>query len=576
MGAQGQQFASVNVGYRLNLAGPARAGFERERMPAKTISDATFGRDVLRSETPVLVEFFARRGGYRKAVSELDEAAQGLEGRVKLAKLDVDRNPAVRNDYEIYTLPTLILFKNGKPTARRVGGLIGKDIEEWISAELMLALATQTASSRRRAAELELANGMHVVVIPDHRAPVVTHMICYKVGAADGPPGVSGIAHFLGHLMLKSTDNVAAGEFAKIISQLGGQYSAFVDRDVTAFVQRISTDHLKTAMEIEADRMVHLRLTNEEVDSERQVIIEERRSLYDNNPVALLDEQMNAVLYLSHPYGIPGGGWPDEIVRLSREDALRFYKRHYAPNNVVLVVSGDVTLEEVRRTVEETYGKIPASPLVQNRERRPSPSHLAPRRVTLKHPRVGDPAFRRDYLVPGYITAKPGDAETMELLAQILGTSPTGRLHSHMVLEANLASMTRCDYSMAADFGTISFYALSRHGDLSAVETGVDKVLDDIRNSGVTDYELARAKKALLASYVFNANNQEKLTLGYGLHLTIGRTLEQVEAWPATIAQVGCKDIKRVAKEVFELSRSVTGWLLQDGHSGNGHSDATS
>jgi zinc protease len=230
---------------------------------------------------------------------------------------------------------------------------------------MMLAFAqlpSLAKTTERRATEFTLSNGMQVVVIPDHRAPVVTHMVWYRVGAADEPRGKSGIAHFLEHLMFKSTEKIASGEFSRIVSRMGGQDNAFTSQDATAYFQRIHKDRLGEVMAMEADRMVNLRLTEHEVLTERDVILEERRSRVENNPQAVLDEQMNAVLYYSHTYGIPVIGWEHEIARLTREDALSFYKHHYAPNNAILVVSGDVTPEEVRRLAEETYGKIPANP----------------------------------------------------------------------------------------------------------------------------------------------------------------------------------------------------------------------
>ncbi len=250
------------------------------------------------------------------------------------------------------------------------------------------------AHAAPRASEFKLANGLDVVVIPDHRAPVVTHMIWYKVGASDEPKGVSGIAHFLEHLMFKSTDKIAVGEFSKIISRLGGQDNAFTGQDVTSYHQRIAKEQLGTVMDMEADRMAHLRLTKDEVATERQVILEERRSRIDNNPTALLDEQMNAALYLSHPYGIPVIGWEHEMAKLSREDALRFYKHYYAPNNAILVVAGDVTPEEVKRLAENTYGKVPANPEVGTRERPQEPT------AHCRAPARAQGPARRQRLVP--------------------------------------------------------------------------------------------------------------------------------------------------------------------------------
>jgi zinc protease len=255
-----------------------------------------------------------------------------------------------------------------------------------ILALFMLALTPEAfaTNSATRATEFKLANGMDVVVIPDHRSPVVTHMVWYRVGSADEVRGKSGIAHFLEHLMFKSTDKIPVGEFSKIVSRLGGQDNAFTGHDTTAYFQRVAKDRLGKMMEMEADRMVHLRLDEKEVLTERDVILEERRSRIDNNPSALLDEQMNAALYLNDPYGTPVIGWYHEMQQLTREDALNFYKHYYAPNNAILVVSGDVTADEVKKLAEDTYGKIPTNPDVTTVRKRPSePPPIAARRLEL-------------------------------------------------------------------------------------------------------------------------------------------------------------------------------------------------
>lgn len=439
---------------------------------------------------------------------------------------------------------------------------------------IMLALASQTASAEPRATEFKLQNGMDVVVIPDHRAPVVTHMVWYRVGAADEPKGVSGIAHFLEHLMFKSTDKIAVGEFSKIISRLGGQDNAFTGQDVTAYHQRIAKEQLKNVMEMEADRMTHLRLTNDEVATERQVIIEERRSRIDNNPGARLDEQMNASLYLSHPYGVPVIGWAHEMAKLSREDALRFYKRYYAPNNAILVVSGDVTPEEVKRLAEETYGKLPANPDVDGRTRPQEPPHVAARRVTLKDPRAGNASFHRYYIAPGYPTAKPGEAEALDLLLKILADGSTSRLYRKLVVEDKVAATTGGDYSgYALDSGAISLYAVANNGDLKAVEADVDAVLDEVRKNGVTQLELERAKKSLLADYVYDSDNQANLARRYGWAVAIGRSIDQVEGWPTAIGKVTVDDIKKAANDYLDARHSVTGWLLPEEDDGKGAGD---
>ena len=439
---------------------------------------------------------------------------------------------------------------------------------------LMLAFAQQTASAEPRASEFKLSNGMEVVVIPDHRAPVVTHMVWYKVGAADEPRGVSGIAHFLEHLMFKSTDKIAVGDFSKIISRLGGQDNAFTGQDVTAYHQRIAKEQLKTLMEMEADRMVHLRLTDDEVTPERQVIIEERRSRIDNNPGALLDEQMNAALYLSHPYGIPVIGWAHEMAKLSRQDAMRFYKRYYAPNNAILVVAGDVTVDEVKKLAEETYGKLPANPEVETRERPQEPPQIAERRLTLKDPRAGNASFHRYYVAPSYVTAKPGEAEALDLLMKIVADGSTSRLYRKLVVDEKVAATTGGSYSgYGLDSGSISIYAVGKSGDLTPVEEAVNAVLDDVRKNGVNVLELERAKKSLTADYIYESDNQASLARRYGWAVAIGRKISDVEGWPEALAKVSVDDVKKAADTYLDARHSVTGWLLPEPDDAQGTGD---
>ncbi|WP_291157932.1 pitrilysin family protein [Hyphomicrobium sp.] len=433
----------------------------------------------------------------------------------------------------------------------------------------MLAVNPQAhaADGATRAAEFKLSNGMDVVVIPDHRSPVVTHMVWYRVGAADEVRGTSGIAHFLEHLMFKSTDKIPVGEFSKIVGRLGGQDNAFTGNDATAYFQRVAKDRLGKMMEMEADRMVNLRLDEKEVLTERDVILEERRSRIENNPSSILDEQMNAALYLNHPYGKPVIGWYHEMAKLSRQNALDFYKHYYAPNNAILVVSGDVTVDEVKKLADETYGKIPSNPTVTTTRNRPTdPPQLVPRRLTLKDPRAGNYSFQRYYQAPSYVTAKPGEAEALDILMKIAGSGSTSRIYKKLVVEQKLASSAGGDYSgYGLDGGTISLYAVAADGvPLEKVEAASDEVLADIVKNGVTEQELTRAKNSYLADYVYDSDNQATLARRYGWNLAVGRTVADVEAWPANISKVTAEDVKKAAAKYLDLNDSVTGYLVPD------------
>jgi len=435
-------------------------------------------------------------------------------------------------------------------------------------AVLMLQLvmpSVEAATQRTRVTEFTLGNGMHVVVVPDHRAPVVTHMVWYRVGAADEPKGVSGIAHFLEHLMFKSTDKIPMGEFSKIVSRLGGQDNAFTGQDATAYFQRIAKDRLKTVMGMEADRMVNLKLTEKEVLTERNVILEERRMRIDNNPNAILDEQMGAVLYQNHPYRIPVIGWEHEMAKLSQADALAFYKTYYAPNNAILIVTGDVTPEEVRTLAEETYGKVPSNPAVTTKRERPQePPHRAAVRVELKDPRAGKAMVSRYYLAPSYNTADPGEAEAIDVLMKIAANGPTSRLYKKLVVESKVASSAGGYFSSyGLDGGKLSVYAVSSDGNgLDKVEAAMDAVLDEIKAKGVTAEELERAKNNYVAEYVYESDSQNQLARRYGWGLSVGRTVADIDAWPERIAKVTAAQVQSVAQKYLDLRRSVTGTLL--------------
>jgi zinc protease len=431
----------------------------------------------------------------------------------------------------------------------------------------VLAMFTATIDTLKASpavSEFKLDNGLQVIVVPDHRAPVVTHYVWYRVGSADEPAGVSGVAHFLEHLMFKSTDKIASGAFSKIIAKLGGQDNAFTNYDVTGYYQRIAKDRLKTVMDMEADRMVNLRLTEREVATEREVILEERRSRTENNPSAILSEQMSAALYQNHPYRIPIIGWMHEMAKLSREDALTFYKRFYAPNNAIVVVAGDVSGDEVKSLAQAAYGSLQPNPDIKLRVRPQEPPHRAPRRVELRDPRAGNASVRRYYLTPSAPTAAPGEAEALYLMMKIAANGSTSRLYQRLVSEEKIASSAGGWYSGAGlDSGSIAIYAVAAEGvDLGKLEASMDGVLHELREKGVTQSELDRAKKAFIAEFVYESDSQSALARRYAEGALLGQTIAEVNDFPAAIARVSVEDIARVTAKHLDIRNSVTGTLI--------------
>ncbi len=414
--------------------------------------------------------------------------------------------------------------------------------------------------------DFKLSNGLEVVVIPDHRAPVVTHMLWYKVGSADETPGKSGLAHFLEHLLFKGTEKNPSGRFSQVVATIGGQENAFTSSDYTGYFQRVPRDKLASMMEFEADRMTGLVLTDEAVQPELKVVLEEQNMRVANNPGARLGEQMDAALYLNHPYGRPVIGWRHEIEQLNREEALAFYRRFYTPNNAILIVAGDVTPEQVRTLAEATYGKVPRVAETKPRARPQEPVQQAARTVTLADPRVTQPSVSRYYLVPSSTTAQPGESEALDVLGHILGRGSNSRLYQALVIDKGIAVNAGASYDgTAVDSTRLSVYGSPKPGtSLPQIEEAIDAVLAEVIANGVTADELERSKSRMIADAVYANDNQRMLAQWYGASLATGSTVEQVRTWPDRIRVVTADAVRDAARKWLDKRRSVTGYLVKD------------
>jgi len=422
-----------------------------------------------------------------------------------------------------------------------------------------------------------LANGMQVVVVPNHRVPVVTHMVWYRVGSADEPPGKSGLAHFFEHLMFKGTDKLKPGEFSRILARNGGRENAFTSYDYTGYYQTVAVDRLGLVMEMEADRMTGLKLTAEDIETERKVILEERRQRTDNNPGAILGEHMNAALYLNHPYRRPIVGWKHEVEKLNREDILKFYRRWYRPENAVLVVAGDITTETLKPLAERTYGKIPGNGKSSSGSRlgvRPAePPHSAARRITLRDKRVRQPSWSRTYLAPGYKVSltngapNPSDAYALQVLAEILGGGATSPLYRTLVVERKLAVSAGVGYDPdGLGPSTFSVSASPRPGvSMEMLETAIEEEIGKLLKAGLSEKEMNRAKKRLQAAAIFARDSLSTGARILGEALVTGRTWQDVEAWPHRIEAVTKEQVDAAFRQAINDARSVTGLLLPNG-----------
>jgi zinc protease len=408
-----------------------------------------------------------------------------------------------------------------------------------------------------------LDNGLEVVVIPDHRVPVATHMVWYRNGSADDPLGQSGIAHFLEHLMFKGTKAHPAGEFSKVVSGLGGQENAFTSYDYTAYFQRVAREHLGTMMQFEADRMTNLLIEEDVVAPERNVVLEERRMRVETDPAAQLSEAMAASLFLHHPYGTPIIGWMHEIEGLNREHALAYYRRFYTPENAILVVAGDVTETEVRRLAESTYGRIAPQGARPERFRPLEPEPRAARHIAVADPKVEQPTLQRLYLTPSCRTATDGDCYALELLAEVLGGGPTSYLYRRLVLETGVAVNAGAWYMGSAIEDTrFSIYAVPAQGvTLEALEEAVEKALKAVAQDALGADAMERAKTRLIAETIYSTDSQSSLARIYGSALAIGETLEDVRSWPQHIEAVTQAQLAAAAERYLIPRRSVTGYL---------------
>ncbi|NKI58825.1 insulinase family protein [Labrenzia sp. PO1] len=413
--------------------------------------------------------------------------------------------------------------------------------------------APATAGNLMIAPNLEsftLDNGLQVVVIPDRRAPVVTHMIWYKVGSADEPEGQSGVAHFLEHLMFKGTHDHPNGEFSKMVADRGGQENAFTSTDYTAYFQKVAKQHLPLMMKLEADRMENLVLSDEVVTPERDVVLEERRMRVDSEPGSRLQEALNSITFVNHPYGSPVIGWQSEIEALNKEAAIAFYDRFYTPNNAVVVIAGDVDVDAVRKLAQETYGKVARRAEPGERLRPAEPPLAGERRIAVSDPRVRQESLSQIWIVPSQTTGEGRTPEALDILSYILGEGPSSRLHKALVLDQEAALSAGAYYQGSAlDNGRFGLYAVPRPGyTLEDMERLIATELQKLLETGVTEEEVERARNSMVASAIYAQDSQSGLARLFGGALTTGQTIENVQTWPSQVQAVTPEDVLDAAR----------------------------
>ncbi|MBL8628416.1 MAG: insulinase family protein [Rhodospirillaceae bacterium] len=426
-------------------------------------------------------------------------------------------------------------------------------------------LMSQSASAELYGAEgAVLSNGMQIVAIPNHRVPVVSHMVWYRTGAADERPGKSGIAHFLEHLMFKGTPKYPDGVMDNVVARNGGDQNAFTSFDFTAYYQNIAVDRLPLMMDIESDRMRNLVLDPKEVETEREVIIEERRMRIGNQPAAILDERLNAALWLTNRYGTPVIGWEEEMRGLTHDDALEFYRKAYAPENAILVVSGDITLAQLKPLAEKYYGAIPRAgePMKRNRSTELAPT--ADVSVTYADSRVSQPRWWRRWIAPSYNVGDKADVYALSVFEEIAGGGSTSKLYRALVVDRKVAADVNASYDPGAvSYGSFSISASPSPGVTpEALQKAVEEEVAKLINGGISDDDVKRAKDRIIAGLVFAKDSSLGAAQAVGAMLVVGIPLDEIEATPDRLKAVTADQVRKAARKVIETSASGTAILL--------------
>lgn len=433
---------------------------------------------------------------------------------------------------------------------------------------LAFAVAGASAEPTNTPSSFTLDNGMQVVVVPDHRAPVVTHMVWYKVGAADEAPGKSGIAHLFEHVMFKQTKNIGPEEFTSIVQRSGGQLNAFTSWDYTAYFERVHKDQLGKMMELEAERMVNLIINDDPKGpfiSERDVVKEERRQRIENNPGALLQEMVLSEFWKGHPYEITVIGLMDEVAALTPQDGLEFYKEYYSPENAILVVAGDVTEEDVRVLAEEHYGPVePTGEAHSARKWQPVAPLAETKLITHSDPKVRQPVWSRYYMGTSF-KRDPDTALALEVGLEVLGGGMTSRLYQSLVEDQKLAiNIATFAWTTLHDEGPAVIYGTPVDGvTLEALDAAVMAEVEKILAEGFTEAEVVRARNKLAASAIYQQDSQSSMANHYGANLALGFTLEEIASYPDEVRQVTPEQALAAVRAVFGADKNyITSHLL--------------
>ncbi|MFQ5897310.1 MAG: M16 family metallopeptidase [Candidatus Methylomirabilia bacterium] len=427
-----------------------------------------------------------------------------------------------------------------------------------VVALLVLLVGAGRASATEGVLEARLENGLRILLLEDHRSPVVSFQIWYRVGSRNERPGSTGITHLLEHMMFKGTSTYGPGEYARLIDQNGGQDNAFTSRDHTSYFVNIAADRIDLVLALEADRMQNLLLEPRAIETERQVVMEERRTRTEDDPQGFLGEELAAIAFKAHPYQWPIIGWMEDLRRITPEEIRNFYRTYYTPNNALIVAAGDFKAPELLEKIKRQFGAVPrgpAPPPVTAVE----PPQQGERRVTVrKEARL--PAVYIGYHVPNFRSA---DAAALDLLSVVLSGGRASRLWKRLVYEQQIALSAGGDYSyFSADPNLFWFFATPLPGrSPEAVESALTREVERLKAQPVSETELARAKNQIEASFVFGQDSVHRRAALLARFELIGgwRLLDQ---FVPRVRAVTAQDLSRVARRYFLDARRNVGVLI--------------
>lgn len=419
------------------------------------------------------------------------------------------------------------------------------------------------AQAEMGVSEFTLDNGMQVLVRQDHRAPVVVSQVWYRVGSSYEGRGQTGISHLFEHMMFKGTEQYPEGEFSDIIAREGGRLNAFTGRDFTAYFEILAADRLPIALELEADRMANLQLSAEDLATEREVVLEERRLRTDDRPEGRFGERYSAVAYPGTGYAHPIIGWADDVAGTQVDDLQNWYEQWYTPANATLVVAGDVEPQAVYELAQNYFGEIEgaAAPEVHDPEVLSPPGE---RRLIYRDEQTRVPQLRMGYEVPSFATADSArDPYALLLLATVLDGGDGARLAEELVRGSQVAAAAGAGYNpMTRLDGEFSLYGVPGDGDVEAVEAALREQIKRVQENPVSEEELERARSQLLADHLFELDSVFYQAMQLGMLETTGAGWETLAAFEENIRALTAADLQAAAQRYLRADHLTVGIML--------------